>query len=331
MKKVNFTLLFLALALGNAFAQNYFNLILFSESGETFDAYVNGVKQNANPESNIKITQLNSTAVNVRVVFENKSYPQLKQNFMLENGFEHTVNIKRNMKKVWKMQYFAKTPIETATGGSNAVVIPYHTTEEPAATVNTGNMGSTTISTNTQPTGNNTSNNTGNNNTSTTGTNTTVNMNLGGINVNFQVNETQTTTSQTSSTVTSTGNAAPPKHTGTFTSMPVEATPVVNTPASTGCSGAMNAAAYERMKKSVSDKPFSDTKMSTAKVATKNACLSADQIAGICKLFSMDDDKLEYAKYAYDFCVDKKNYYQVSNVFTFSGTTDDFNEFLQNK
>jgi hypothetical protein len=79
----------------------------------------------------------------------------------------------------------------------------------------------------------------------------------------------------------------------------------------------------------VEAKPFSDTKMSTAKVATKNSCLSVSQVKEICKLFSMDDDKLTYAKYAYDYCVDKANYYQVSEVFAFSSTTDEFNKFLE--
>lgn len=75
-------------------------------------------------------------------------------------------------------------------------------------------------------------------------------------------------------------------------------------------------------------KTFSDTKMSTAKVATKNACLSVKQVMEIAKLFSMDDDKLAYAKFAYDRCVDKANYYQVGEIFAFSTTTDELNKFL---
>jgi hypothetical protein len=86
---------------------------------------------------------------------------------------------------------------------------------------------------------------------------------------------------------------------------------------------------FETMKKSVESKPFSDTKMSTAKIATKNNCLSVNQVKEISKLFSMDEDKLAYAKYAYDYCVDKGNYFQVSEVFSFSATTDEFNEFLE--
>ena len=43
----------------------------------------------------------------------------------------------------------------------------------------------------------------------------------------------------------------------------------------------------------------------------------------------MDEDKLTYAKFAYDSCVDKGNYYTVSELFSFSTTTYEFNEFLE--
>ena len=43
----------------------------------------------------------------------------------------------------------------------------------------------------------------------------------------------------------------------------------------------------------------------------------------------MDDDKLTYAKYAYNNCLDKANYYQVSEIFSFSATTVELNKFLE--
>jgi hypothetical protein len=91
----------------------------------------------------------------------------------------------------------------------------------------------------------------------------------------------------------------------------------------------MGSADFGKLKQSVEAKPFSDTKMSTAKVATKNACLSVNQIKEICNLFSMDEDKLAYAKYAYDYCTEKGNYYQVGDVFSFSTSTDELNAFLE--
>ena len=98
-----------------------------------------------------------------------------------------------------------------------------------------------------------------------------------------------------------------------------------------GCSAPMSADAFSKLKNAVEQKPFSDTRMSTAKIATKNNCLSTNQIFEICKLFSMDDDKLKYAQFAYDFCSDKANYYTISEVFAFSTTQEKFNTFLDAK
>jgi hypothetical protein len=316
MKKNLFLILVAVLVVANVFAQNTFNLIVFSEDAEPFYAFVNGIKQNDKPETNIKITDLNSTNLNLRIVFENKANPQLKQNFMLENGFEHTINLKRNMKKVLKMRYFAKTPLESAAN-TDVTTIPYHTTETPTG----GSSENTQVTTTTgSPT---------NGSTTTNNNNTSVTISAGGmINMNVQVNET-VTQSSSSTTTTSSSTTTPPKsHGGSFNTLPVEPKPVA---VNTGCSGPMTTAAYEKMKKTINDKPFSDTKMSTAKIATKNACLSTDQIAGICKLFSMDDDRLEYAKYAYDACTDKTNLFHLSEVFSFSTTTEEFNAFLEKK
>ncbi len=318
MKKNVFLTLIALLAIANVFAQNSFNLVVFSEDGEPFYAYVNGIKQNEKPETNIKITDLNTTNLNLRVVFENKANPQLKQNFMLENGFEHTINLKRNLKKVMKMRYFAKTPLESVVN-SDVTTIPYHTTETPTGS-SVENTQVTTIT-----------GSPSNGSTTTNSNNTSVTISAGGIiNMNMQVNETQSSSSSTTINNSTTTSTVTPKKSqvGSSHTLPVEPNPAT---INTGCSAPISSVAYEKMKKTINDKPFSDTKMSTAKIATKNACLSTEQIAGICKLFSMDDDRLEYAKYAYDACVDKANLYHLSEVFSFNTTTEEFNAFLQKK
>jgi hypothetical protein len=137
-----------------------------------------------------------------------------------------------------------------------------------------------------------------------------------------------TMNSTTSTTVTSTSSSSS-SGSSNLSSGDHSSGQTVSAPAKGGCTAAMSPSSFSSMKKSVESKPFSDTKMSTAKVATKNGCLSTEQVKEICKLFSMDDDKLTYAKYAYNYCVDKANYYQVSEVFSFSTTTDEFNKFLE--
>ncbi|MCE3227330.1 MAG: hypothetical protein K0S32_1881 [Bacteroidetes bacterium] len=318
------------------FAQNTYNLVLFSEDGEKFYVFANGIRQNDVHESNVKITGLTSEFLNVRVEFENKALPVLKQNMPLEYGYEHTVNLKKNMKKVMKMQYFGKVALADAPK-SNGSTVQYHTSEN-AATDNTTGYNTSTSSGG------------GDNNSSTTVTHQTtthsntngdggaVSINMGGVGISMNVNDNMGgINSTTSSTVTTTTYSSSSSSSGVTHiepenhGRPKNSNTTPQQPVSNGCGAPMNSSSYEKMKQSVESKPFSDTKMSTAKIATKNSCLSSAQIAGICKLFAMDDDKLAYAKYAYDYCVDKTEFYHVSEVFSFSSTTDELNKYLESK
>jgi Domain of unknown function (DUF4476) len=304
------------------FSQNKVNLVVFAEDGDKFYAYVNGIKQNNTPESNVKVTGVTPN-ISLRIEFEDKALPQLKQNMALEPGFEHTAKIKRDMKKQLKLRYFGQTPLEETTT-SNVPTVAYHTAETTdngtLNTVNNGGNNTTVTTTSTTTQINNGSN----------PNNTSINVNMAGVGINMNVSGMDngtTTTSQTTSYTTTTSSSSTSSNSQPVKNNTASNQQVVTT--NVGCKSAMTQANFETMKKSVESKPFSDTKMSTAKIATKNNCLSVNQVKEISKLFSMDEDKLAYAKFAYDYCVDKGNYFQVSEVFSFSTTTDEFNEFLE--
>lgn len=301
----------------SAIAQNTVNLIIFSEDGDPFYAYINGVKQNNVAETNVKFTNL-SPNISLRIEFENKTLPQLKQTMALEAGLEHTARIKRDMKKQLKLRYFGSVPLNEAAAGMTTV--QYHTAED-TNTINSSdnsifnNSGNTTTSSTTITQSGN-----------TTPANVSVNINMPGVTMNVNAVDPNATMNTTSSTTLTQSSSS-----GITYAKPQD-DPYGNGNSShysSDCRTAMSPASFLKMKESVEAKPFSDTKMSTAKVATQNACLSVNQIKTIAKLFSMDDDKLAYAKFAYDHCIDKANYYQVSDVFNSSFTTDELNAFLQ--
>jgi Domain of unknown function (DUF4476) len=320
--------LFLSLQLSS---QNNVNLVIFSEDGDTFYAFVNGIKQNTKPESNVKITGV-APNVSLRIEFENKAYPQLKQNMPLEPGFEHTFRIKKDTKQQMKLRYFGNVPLSEASTG--VATVAYHTSDEPESTnqnvENTNvNVGvNTSVNTTTYTTTTTTKTNKNNDDVN-------VNINVGGMGINMNVNAMGMNGAQvdgmnttTSTTVTSSSTSyGTPKTNNTTTTNNTNNNTSVTTKAA--CSVAMSQASFDKMKSSVESKPFSETKMSTAKIATKNACVSVNQVKTICALFSMDEDKLAYAKFAYDYCVNKSEYYLVSEVFSFSTTTDEFNKFLE--
>ena len=307
-----------------AISQEKINLVIFSEDGYQFYAYINGVKQNNAPESNVKVTGL-SPNVSLRIEFEDKAKPQLKQNMALDPGFEHTVRIKEDTKKQLKLRYFGQTALNDP-GNSGASTVAYHSseTETTAAPVrtqaNSGGSQTTVTSTTTQI----------RTDVGSDPNNVAVNMNVAGVGISMNVNGMDNMNGTTMNTTSSTTVTSSSSSSNSYSDNDVHQTTTAPSAVSnSGCSKAMSSVDFSKMKQSVDSKPFSDTKMSTAKVATKNTCLSVNQIKEVCKLFSMDEDKLTYAKYAYDYCTDKANYYQVSDVFSFSTTADDLNAFLE--
>ena len=300
------------------FSQNTANLVVFSEDGEPFFAYINGVKQNDKAETNVKFTGL-SPNVSLRIEFENKALPQLKQSMALEPGFEHTARIKRDAKKQLKLRYFGQVPID-GSNSSNVPSVAYHSGETPAYNTASDNTSQTNTNYNNTSVTNSTTK------TSSTSDNVSVNITAPGMNINVNSTDPNANTSvnTTNSTNASTNSSSSSTY---YTNTETNNLPPAN--AAKACNVAMSATSFNKMKESVESKPFSETRMSTAKVATKNNCLSVNQVKEIAKLFSMDEDKLTYAKYAYDYCLDKGNYYQVSEVFSFSGTTDELNKFLE--
>lgn len=81
-------LLILAFTLCNgsgAFGQ-FSNLIFFSENGERFTVILNGIRQNPNPETNVKVTELPAPSYKLKVIFEDAALGQFDKNLMFKSG-----------------------------------------------------------------------------------------------------------------------------------------------------------------------------------------------------------------------------------------------------
>ncbi len=66
---------------------------------------------------------------------------------------------------------------------------------------------------------------------------------------------------------------------------------------------------------------FENDKMRVAKQITSNGgCLTAQQISTVTSAFTFENDKLEYAKFAYPYCADPKNYGVLNSQFTFDSS-----------
>jgi hypothetical protein len=104
------------------------NLIFFSEQGEHFSIVLNGILQNAKPETNIKITGLPAPSYKMKVIFEDPKIPEIDKTLMFQQGTETTFNIRKNNKGEYVIQFLSQvnisaTTLTTAAGASGTMVV----------------------------------------------------------------------------------------------------------------------------------------------------------------------------------------------------------------
>ncbi len=179
----------------------------------------------------------------------------------------------------------------------------------------------------------NESNNAGNGNVGMNikvdGMNMGLNMNVP--NMDVQTSETTTTTTTRSTTSSSSSNSTTPAHT-TRPSEPVREQPSSATTSGNGnCMSSMDKASFEKAKNTIAGKGFDENRLSTAKQVAKANCLTTEQIVEIMKVFGFDETRLDFAKYAYDYCFDKNNYFQVGEGFSFDSSSDELNQYIESK
>lgn len=85
---------------------------------------------------------------------------------------------------------------------------------------------------------------------------------------------------------------------------------------------------FVQLKAAVDAGYFDDDKLNNAKAVMKNNLFTANQVYQLCKLFSRDDNRMELARYAYDYCLDKGNYIIVKDAFYFNNAKAEFVQYL---
>lgn len=81
-------------------------------------------------------------------------------------------------------------------------------------------------------------------------------------------------------------------------------------------------------KHTIENADFEQTKLTIAKQIVASELMTASQLAEIARLFDFEQTKLEFLKYAYQYCYDQNKYYLVNNVFDFSSSVDELNKYI---
>ncbi len=85
-----------------------------------------------------------------------------------------------------------------------------------------------------------------------------------------------------------------------------------------------------RLQNSIRRASFESDKKIIAEQAISTHRVKANQVYRILTMFSFESTKLKVAKYAYRYCIDKRNYYLVNNAFSFSSSIRELNNFIGN-
>ena len=92
---------------------------------------------------------------------------------------------------------------------------------------------------------------------------------------------------------------------------------------------AMSAADFQEALAMVKRESFETTRCSTAKQIVKSNHLTVSQIEQLCRVFDFDNTKLDFAKFAYPYCVDPEHYYLLHNVFSFESNKRALDDFIE--
>lgn len=300
-------------ALTNAFAQSS-NVIIYTEQGEPFTLFVNGAQYNDQPQSRVKASDVTADFAQIRVVFTTPGAPVLTKPLMVESGKEMTAVVRQNRKGKYVLNLVSIVP-KPATPKEEVVVINQAapTAVAPAQSPKVTQSVTTTSTTSNQATGTDQASigiNVGN---GQDGLSFNLNVNVNDQGSQVGVNSSETFTSTTTTTAST-------------------ATPAPQAPAAveSACQP-MKSSDFSAARNSIASKSFADTKMSVAKQVVRNNCFSVSQVQGFISLFTYEEEKLEFAKLAYNKTTDQNNYYQVADSFTYEDTVAELNAFLENQ
>jgi len=284
------------LAFGTLKSQNA-NLVFFTENGERFSVVLNGMLQNDQPETNIKVTDLPAPNYKVKIIFDRRELKEFNKMVFMNPGTETTYAIKFIKKKGYTLRMMNTYPINTeAEIMPGQMIVGFN----PHG-VSASSGSATTIVNNTT-------------------INNTVSISANGVGNNVNVvNSNDGAGSQQAGSLTGintgAGNAPNqyvlPGYNGAY-----------------GCPRPMAPGDFEQAKASISSKNFEDSKLTIAKQIIQSNCLLSSQVKEIMLIFSFEDTRLDFAKFAYAYTLDLGNYYKVNDAFTFELSIDELNKYI---
>jgi hypothetical protein len=348
----------------NASAQKS-NLIFFAENGERFTIVMNGLRYNETPQTNVRLTDLTPASYKVKAIFEDPALGVVSKTIYLDNFMEYTFNIRPkkqtdvgktmkrmgnqvardlNMKdssevnntdpkEMYVMRLSSQTELIVPVQQYQSVqqyppvqqqVVVQQPTYTSAPTGTVQQTTTTTVQTNGVPVQTNVVAPVGGLNMSVNDPDLGVNFNM---NVGIPIGGTVVTSGGTvQQTTTTTTYGTPVQQQPVIVQQQQYVMPGYNGPI--GCPWPMDQNAFGAAMNTINGQSFEDNKLQVAKQAFASNCMTSSQVGQIMRLFSFEDSRLDFAKFAYGHTYDLGNYFQINNAFTFSSSVDELNDFI---
>ncbi|MFZ4399516.1 MAG: DUF4476 domain-containing protein [Bacteroidales bacterium] len=333
------------------------DLIFYSEQGENFHVVLNGIKQNVDARSNVKIKDLTAPIYKCKIIFKNTKLGQLDKSVTTKQGFETTYVIKKNDKNKYMIRWINESSLtKTAINNSdNNNQLSTSESQSEKRTKNNSNhhdlkdaddqhissnanidvkisdpVNDESFSMNTKikmNTNTNTSTQTTNIQKKKQNDNHKNENKYADNHGNKYVDDYDNKDEHRKKNTDNHGNKHNQHNQNNNQQQITNAVPGYNGPF--GCNYPMSFENYASVKSSIASKSFEDSKMIIAKQVISNNCLTTNQIKGIVKLFDFETTKLDLAKFAYGYVYDKGNYYQINDVFDFESSIKDLNDYMK--
>jgi hypothetical protein len=329
------------------------DVMIFSEKGEKFYLHVNGVQQNDQASSNVIGKDISTESFLVRIVFEDSSKPEITQNFWTESkNVQISAVVKQNKKGKYILRYNGENPKSSSTEIVESTTSEDATYEDPIqqeipqtqpihqkrppkesvlieSNIEPEGEDKVDINISISDTGASINANDGNESVSIdmqiSESNVSVNTDTNSDNVNVGINTTVTESYTYEETYTESENAD-------FIIEEESVETVYEVDQSTGnCNYPMSNSDFEEAQESIKNKSFDDSKLKIAKQICKSSCMTSEQIRNIMKIFSFEESRLDFAKFAYDYVYNPEKYYKVNDAFQFELTIEELDEYLENK
>ena len=296
------------------------SLTVFSQNDDPFFLFLDGVKQNEDARTNICIRQIPGLYYNARIVFkDSRLAPIIKNNLFISDGDDNLMDaayrIRRDKTGKPKLNFYSMKTVQPEFKAAPGMFVYDFGNSAPANKFATNNPANTLTKTAIPVFG------------------TISNIEVTdppSLKKAAEKNNTVTKNPRASEKIkTASGvvNRQDIPVTTVAKKIPSESTSAV--PENKKCNGwPMGKGDLAAAKKIIEGVVKDDEKLSAAQEIIASNCLLVSQVTEFCNMFRSEKFKLAFAKYAYKFTIDRKNYREVTKVLALESSKKELNKFI---